>query len=96
MSKDLLKRAEEESDYMKSMVNPAGAKDRAAWAALIQELLDKIKGDAERLESNDINKLLQDMRCDVVWTDKATMPIPLYERMKAAINAIKGDDKANG
>lgn len=36
-----------------------------------------------------MKELLTDMRCDVVWTDKATMPIPLYERMKEAIKQIE-------
>jgi len=31
-------------------------------------------------------KLLTDMRCQVEYTHVATMPIPLYERMKAALN----------
>ena len=34
-----------------------------------------------------LEELLADMRMDVVWTDKATMPIPLYKRMKAALQA---------
>ncbi len=38
-----------------------------------------------------LNQLLTDMRCEVVWTDKATMPIPLYERMKEAIKQAMAD-----
>ena len=34
-----------------------------------------------------LDELLTDMRMNVAWTDEATMPIPLYERMKAAIKA---------
>ncbi len=33
-------------------------------------------------------ELLRDMRCNVTWTDVATMPIPLYERIKDAIAAL--------
>lgn len=35
-----------------------------------------------------IEELLRDMRIQVSWSDKATMPIPLYERMKAVIQAM--------
>lgn len=36
----------------------------------------------------DVVELLRDMRCNVDYTNVATMPIPLYERMKAAIAAM--------
>jgi len=36
----------------------------------------------------DTKELLRDMRCDVIWTRVATMPIPLYERMKEAIKQL--------
>lgn len=42
----------------------------------------------------DVEELLRDMRCEVEYTDKVTMPIPLYERIKAAINAINGGNNA--
>ena len=35
-----------------------------------------------------LTPLLTDMRCNVIYTDVATMPIPLYERMKAALQAL--------
>jgi hypothetical protein len=34
---------------------------------------------------NDIQKILADMREQVTYTDKVTMPIPLYERIKEAL-----------
>lgn len=34
---------------------------------------------------HDITQLLTDMRVEVKWSHQATMPIPLYERMKRAI-----------
>lgn len=40
-----------------------------------------------------LNDLLTDMRMQVQWSDKATMPIPLYERMKAVIIAM-GESKS--
>lgn len=39
-------------------------------------------------DNQELNNLLRDMRCDVIWTDKATMPIPLYERMKEVIKRL--------
>lgn len=51
-------------------------------------LLDSILAD---LDSHDVNKLLKDMVMEVEWTHEATMPIPLYERIKAAIRIIKGE-----
>lgn len=38
--------------------------------------------------TSSLNDLLADMRVQVQWSDKATMPIPLYERMKAVILAM--------
>ncbi len=35
-----------------------------------------------------MTELLTDMRMQVEYTDKATMPIPLYERMKAEIQEL--------
>lgn len=45
------------------------------------------------MTQEDRSELLRDMRMQVEWTDKATMPIPLYERMKAAIdrNALESN-----
>jgi hypothetical protein len=40
-------------------------------------------------ELNVSDKLLDDMRCTVSFTDVATMPIPLYEMMKAHIAAMQ-------
>lgn len=37
----------------------------------------------------DTKELLQEMRMEVVWTTVATMPIPLYERMKEAIKQLQ-------
>ena len=64
MSKDLLKRAEEEITVLKLAVESLGylqiEEDNALkFIALIQELLDKLKGDAERLESDKLAKLLE-------------------------------------
>ena len=54
-----------------------------------KEAIKELTAVMERLES--LDELLVAMRCDVKFTDKATMSIPLYERMKAAINIIKGE-----
>lgn len=43
---------------------------------------------------DDSNDLLRDMRCQVEFTHVATMPIPLYERMKAAIAAMPAEKEA--
>lgn len=40
--------------------------------------------------------LLRDMRCGAEYTDVATMQIPLYERMKAAITAMEGVEAGRG
>ena len=37
------------------------------------------------MTKDELNKLLQDMRVNAVWTHQVTMPIPLYERIKEAI-----------
>lgn len=37
----------------------------------------------------DIEKLLTDMRVQVSYSDKAEMPIPLYERMKEAVQELQ-------
>lgn len=52
----------------------------------------KVRGTTHPRAPAEAVELLRDMRVQVVWTDKATMPIPLYERMKAAIAAM-GDDR---
>lgn len=39
-------------------------------------------------QSKEVEKLLMDMRCEVVYTHVATMSIPLYERIKAALASV--------
>jgi len=38
-----------------------------------------------------VDELLRDMRCEVSYTDKVNMSIPLYERIKAALQAPSRD-----
>jgi len=52
--------------------------------AFIHDEIHKLKPNA--VDAN-IASLYHDMRCGVVYTDRATMPIPLYERMEAVIVA---------
>lgn len=49
---------------------------------------------ADAVHSPDTKALLTDMRMQVSLTDRATMPIPLYERIKALIGAIPDERKA--
>lgn len=39
--------------------------------------------------SREVDELLRDMRDEVQWTDVATMPIPLYERMKEIFKYLR-------
>lgn len=39
---------------------------------------------------NNAEKLLRDMRCEVDYTDVATMSMPLYKRIKATLNGFIG------
>ncbi len=41
-----------------------------------------------------LKQLLTDMRCEVVYSHGATMPIPLYERMKETIIEYQLHDEA--
>lgn len=70
--------------------------------ALIQELLDKLKGDAERLESK---KLLEEVADNDDFTNAVIdagnvfphiSPTDMETIARAAISVIKGDDDDNG
>lgn len=41
----------------------------------------------------DINQLLTDIRCEVSYTHVATMPIPLYERIKEALQELYAENQ---
>lgn len=42
----------------------------------------------------DLEQLLTDMRMEVIWSHVATMPIPLYERMKEALQELYAENQA--
>lgn len=55
----------------------------------IQQTVDEIyKRVIAAQKPADVEALLRDMRCEVIYTHEATMSIPLYERMKDAIAAM--------
>ena len=101
MSKDLLKRAEEEIVVLKSAVESLGylriEEDNALkFIALIQDLLDKLKGDAERIESKEFLDYMDlnfySAMCTWYGNDRDFEEGLCKELAQQAINVIKGDD----
>ena len=101
MSKDLLKRAEamlkdgycnEDHETYEGCGTCEGD-----MASIIQELLDKLKGDAERLESADLK---DEMGAAIRKGERNMYPLSCGSingskiLAQAAINVIKGDDNA--
>ena len=98
MSKDLLKRAEEHLKNNSGVMKIGNIEviGNSAANSIIQELLDKLKGDAERLESKE---LVEEVAAAIRVTpvdDTFDAPHEYIIASKilalAVLNVIKGDD----
>jgi hypothetical protein len=84
------------TDFTNNKAFEQAIADNAPYSPFYKEHEDRLRTFVSYYESckqqsveSEVENLLMTMRCNVIYSDKATMPIPLYERMKAAIAVIR-------